>query len=870
MKGVNVKKIAALAAGTLMLGASVAVADVVYGNVQLVDQTGQPVVKVVVGEKAAASDGVAAANIAAAIANMAYKSSTLTASVTGASTCAVAGGTGSGAGTCAVTNKKAVLEVTIPGVIGGAYQFSTLVNDYVDRTIGNRVKVNSEDTYTGTTTTNDQQDDIVPFRFTTLSSLQAVYKITGSSFNAFATATVQDPKAAKSYTEQQTLYVGAQGIYKRLAAGPVSRYSGILYQVRFTNDDYGLAYCTASATTNDSACQSSDRTLNHRVPIKFLGSEWRISDLQPAVTTTTHAQYPISGGSMKLAKESAYKIVNIGESLDAGEVKVKLSDISVATGSANDHYAIIDILDANGAVLAQQQILPGSTYTYTTPSGKSTRIHVYQTSPGFTLNAKWAEMAVYSDELTLTDGQKINDDNKEWKTELLWKNRDTTNGGISALREILVYTDHSNVINKDFAKGDAVSIIKSPSVFSLSFDGIDLGDSDYDTLTFTIDNNANPLTVSNLSNTMAGGETCATTSTSGTKLIRINSGVANAFTIEGGNQTATGGSYSTDTMYYDPVNSRMFFKSSSSVDCYYFAYGGVNATLAWTGEKDETFVQYKTVGTIGDRTSGGSFSLNRTGTGNVEIRIYEDAGRYNNTANAVATMNFTAANSSGSWTFKPSSSSTGLVTFDSSSTWSADAATNEEAPYMTDRGTLFQSMSTDTVQFATAKKYGNLKWTLSAAGEAVADASLTTLAEGESKELTGGVKIKVKEITQTVGSCTATGSGAPTCTVDSTGVSAVILPNNAASVEVTEPYKLTSNLVVLDSDAGSSGSYITVGGPLVNSVTRDLLEGSDVDFQATNVVVKEIGSNKIVVAGWSADDTIEAANEFVAALSSSQ
>ena len=66
-----------------MLGASVAIADVVYGNTQLVDQNGQPVVKVIVGSTAAASDGVVAANIASKIANEAYKTSTLTATTAG-------------------------------------------------------------------------------------------------------------------------------------------------------------------------------------------------------------------------------------------------------------------------------------------------------------------------------------------------------------------------------------------------------------------------------------------------------------------------------------------------------------------------------------------------------------------------------------------------------------------------------------------------------------------------------------------------------------------------------------------------------------------------------------------------------------------
>ena len=79
------------------------------------------------------------------------------------------------------------------------------------------------------------------------------------------------------------------------------------------------------------------------------------------------------------------------------------------------------------------------------------------------------------------------------------------------------------------------------------------------------------------------------------------------------------------------------------------------------------------------------------------------------------------------------------------------------------------------------------------------------------------------------------------------------MPNNAPSVETIVPYGLTSNLVYLDTDNMDleSGKIITVGGDMVNTVTKDAIAGSDVDLEATPVVVREIG-NKIVVAGLNA------------------
>ena len=69
-------------------------------------------------------------------------------------------------------------------------------------------------------------------------------------------------------------------------------------------------------------------------------------------------------------------------------------------------------------------------------------------------------------------------------------------------------------------------------------------------------------------------------------------------------------------------------------------------------------------------------------------------------------------------------------------------------------------------------------------------------------------------------------------------------------------------MVLMDSES-VSGVAITVGGPSVNTVTAQALQGSSVDFNVDNVVVKEIG-NKIVVAGKSAADTMAAADQFIA------
>ncbi|MDE1869327.1 MAG: hypothetical protein KGH60_05195, partial [Candidatus Micrarchaeota archaeon] len=63
MKSLNAKRIAAVVSGAALLGVGLAFAgSVTFQNVPVITTSGQPVVQVVVGSNAKASDGVAAAN----------------------------------------------------------------------------------------------------------------------------------------------------------------------------------------------------------------------------------------------------------------------------------------------------------------------------------------------------------------------------------------------------------------------------------------------------------------------------------------------------------------------------------------------------------------------------------------------------------------------------------------------------------------------------------------------------------------------------------------------------------------------------------------------------------------------------------------
>ncbi|MDD5172108.1 MAG: hypothetical protein PHF60_03675, partial [Candidatus ainarchaeum sp.] len=152
---------------------------------------------------------------------------------------------------------------------------------------------------------------------------------------------------------------------------------------------------------------------------------------------------------------------------------------------------------------------------------------------------------------------------------------------------------------------------------------------------------------------------------------------------------------------------------------------------------------------------------------------------------------------------------------------------------------------------------------LAASSTSATDASKTivTLGEGESTTVSG-VTVKVLEITEDVGACSAA-AGAVSCTADMTGVTATV--NGAPSVEVPQLTPYTGNLVILDSDATGVSTLVSVGGDKVNSVTAGLLASAPVDWTTEPKVVREVvAGSKIVVAGKEASDTLSAAQDFVA------
>jgi hypothetical protein len=922
-----------------------------YENIELVNPNGQPTAKVVVGSQAQISDGIAAANIAAVLANKAYKSSTLSAQVTGTATCSASGQTAGGSGTCEVTDKKALIEIIVPGQMANAYQFKTLITDTIDRTLQNRVSSNSEDVFSSANSNDVGSTTILsPLRFTTLSSdkKEKLFLIDGSKFMPFKDKTVVDKQSSGfSYVVKQRFWVGSSSNGVRFDESSdevIAEPRVVAYSLFFDGNDYGIPVCTKadeSGNGNWAWCSTSSQyaTANHRLEIPFMGANWVISSITPPeasiFVSSTNAT---KGGTIKLAKEAKYDIINVGGVIDAGDFKIRLADISVATGSTNEHPAIIDILDSSDAVIGQIKVNEGETYTFTQSStGKQINVHVYRTAPGFTMSAKWAEIAIYSDEIILQDGKAYNlassnDKNKNFIVSLIWKNRDYSGGNSNdqkradSLREIVIY-NADDFTAKKYKPGETFNFLADPSVFKLTYNGLDLTDADR--IPVNIEVTQTTLSLSSNNNDCSGLIEYTGTfvrfstsgdyfgSGSGTDLLETDKVSSFYFdpvgTIEAndgtettisdrfdgnsdgkGTQDFTGASDGTNTagrlqpaiIYQKPGFSCYFVKditvntaltelvNPSNGNTIRFDYAGSDSGaygLFFFTTDDEDLMPPSGGNPDNDLTGIPAISSTDWLKG-LAIAYQEDAGKYDTISHYPVTL-YVPFYKTSTTTFKlePSGSTQDRIYYagvdqkGSTITGAITSWSTFEPTFISERGSVVGNYDSLSYTIHVAKQVGMPTFTFSFADTALAESGeVWEASEGDTKTLDNGVKLKLKEIRENVGTCKVAGGSTPTCTVDMTPVSAKIMPDNVVSVQAVQPYDIRgSNLVISDREAaGVGGVQILVGGPVVNSATADALKDSAVDFDVNTVYVKAIG-NKIVVAGKTAADTMQAAKEFI-------
>ncbi|MEM4134108.1 MAG: S-layer protein [Candidatus Micrarchaeia archaeon] len=818
MKSINAKKLAAVTLGAALLGASfVAAAPIMYKNTQIINEQGKPVVKVVVGANAKASDGVAAANIAAVIGSLAYKTQTVSAQLTGTPTCSV---TGTGSGTCPVSDKKVTLEITTPGTatVSGGFGFKTYGYGFIDNV--------------GTTEDDQVANSSVP------------KKITGDNMAALADYKTSISSVSGSFTETQEMYV-EQTSNPALWDTDKGKYSiqpdEIKYFIKFDHDTFGgVPVCVKESELVSGNCSVDNKIDRQRLKIKYLGEEWIISDMT-------------NGTSVKIAKEATpAQIVYAGQEIAAGAYKVKLADLTIPYGST-DSQAIVQIYDANGNLVKEDTAAAGATKEITLPNGDKISLHIYKTAPGLT-TAKWAEMAVYTQELELKNGQTVDDDkNKNWTVTLGW----STYSGSAITNGVLKNITLKRTSFDDVFEGESVNIIESPAPYQFKFSGWTLTDANRDTLKVEwkrISSYYYPST-----NTTAAS---------------IDDSDSRDFICFTSDKKAFGSSFT----YTNISNSSQTLTGSLEDDRSQICYGIKTGYVMY----DKPDKGYVLAAQINSSNSSAyvqfDYKINDDSSYDHKLNIsVVDATKAN-----VSIYEYLLKNKSQSGYFKfvadqpnrrfvnnPTDNSESKVNVGYLGTSGTITTAEREAGFVSQKGSVIASRSASSITFKMAKKLGEFQYFLMPSTSSVEAGTRTEkLSEGQQVTVQEST-VKVKEISATVGACTVAG-GSAACTASSAGMSAVLdVAGTPTSATFAVPYKMspTERLVVLDSEAPTAESLILVGGQLVNSLTASAIAGTDVKIDKPGVkVVSAVSDNRIVVAGYTAEDTQQAAAEFISQL----
>ncbi len=378
MKGFNVKKLAAIATGAVLLGTAIAplVSATNVTKEDIYNKDGSPKVNIVVGSEAAVSDAVWAGNLAAKIAEKAYTTQAVEVSAT-------AGDGDIGAN---LDLSNLTVDVTVGGTVtfgAGSKVYNVLLNS------GSASGDTEVLTATDSSDTNALTDAQLPHLF----NASLVQKVNnGDQSNQSTSLTVKEligvDADARFHTDGSTI----KDIVTKIDSGDFS------YKV----------VIGASTTGVDLGSTSFTDGSDDNVKVVFFGEEYELN-----TATLTGAK------NLKLVKTSAKESYNEGESIeglvgdnayDGQEVTVKVVQI-VQTGAASASYkATFEIYDAEGNLIDTQTVAQGENLrsVFKDNSGNealTSNLYVETIAVGSTTGVGYVEITKGTDTLELLDGK---------------------------------------------------------------------------------------------------------------------------------------------------------------------------------------------------------------------------------------------------------------------------------------------------------------------------------------------------------------------------------------------------------------------------------------------------------------------------------
>jgi len=185
---------------------------------------------------------------------------------------------------------------------------------------------------------------------------------------------------------------------------------------------------------------------------------------------------------------------------------------------------------------------------------------------------------------------------------------------------------------------------------------------------------------------------------------------------------------------------------------------------------------------------------------------------------------------------------------------------NAPQGFITEKGSEISSITPTSLTFDLAKSVDTLLFTVGPVNTTIPTTE-KTFGPFNVGEATNIPNVTIAKVNAT---CSFSSNVSMSCSV-------VGLNNVTAKPSINEtitPYKLntaTNPLVVLDTDANPSMNQIVIGSKFVNSVAQQIFAENpslNSSFGPNSVIVKAFG-NKILVAGYYANQTVQAGNEFI-------
>ncbi len=988
MKTLNAKKIGAVAAGAALFGLGLAFASpaafantITFQNVTVISNSGQPVVQIVVGSQAKISDGIAAANIAAAIGNLAYTSVPVTATVNATKAKSILKPQVSSA-SYTLANQEVWLNESGTSVAAGSFGFTALIGSVINRgiTLSTWLQTKSlqgsgQYTYPETTVITPSGNPYSPYTASGSVPLGSPPVATGSSgtgggitFNTYTSGGNDnilriDPNEltgllsnSGSAGESEYLWVTGIPVFNQSKGNFDVAGAGGAYQVVFGSP---IEKYTPSNALN-------------KATISLLGQNWVIinSTAKPTGTVATPGDW-VNAGKIELASSlSNLSTVYVGHNISGAGFTVELTDLGqpnssgVSTASINVYY--------NGALTNTTQIKPGVTDQFNV-TGHKVYVYVNNTFAGLYAYQKWAKMQMYANILNLTDGTQFNKTiDPGWNVNLLWTN--TSSGGkANALAGIVVY----NTTPTTLSPGGSLKFIESPAAWKYTFVGDTLGNN-FDAVTFTSNPVATGQQYTNLGSQSNGGPT-VTSVTEPAAELTVTSQIPDAFSYGGQSASSvvydltpyalstngntlpggTGGFAAANSidavnviLSYSNVNAANWINANADLQITLYGWAvnaigyptgsspisrtvtftspsanaltstglynitditlsralpgtiGVNA-FAWnavSGEATAKLAELQSIspGVLYQQSGVSYLTLSQTAAGNViynqqnsqppttwtltseapvagptqaqyftyttnEVAVpsqttYDQIsfGIDNSTAgvqaNPVFQLNYTATTGAAGTHDNVTYAPTGLSSY-------SGTPFSVEQGFRTERGSKVASISPSSLTIDFAKAVDMLQFAVGAVNTTTTTGQKTygPFGIGQQVVMPGVSNVSVYKVAANItvksGNYTISGLG---------NLSAAITTNPAvASTPVLlTNLSTTAPLVVLDSQASPSSNLILIGSGFVNSLSGQLQKSYNIPMTTTSQYVQAYG-NKILVAGYYANQTTAAANQFI-------